>query len=41
MKDYAENLEFEKAEMVEKKSNSLKRYQSKSVIVNDRISLVT
>src|SRR5215831_3301390 len=37
MKGYAENLEFEKAEMVRKKIEFIESYQSKSVIVNPRL----
>jgi excinuclease ABC subunit C len=37
MKGYAENLEFEKAEMVRKKIEFIESYQSKSVIVNPKL----
>jgi len=38
MKHYAARLEFEKAEMIRKKIDWLENYQSKSVIVNPRLS---
>jgi excinuclease ABC subunit C len=37
MKSHAENLEFEKAEMVRKKIEFIESYQSKSVIVNPKL----
>ena len=37
MKGYAENLKFEKAEMVRKKIEFIESYQSKSVIVNPKL----
>jgi excinuclease ABC subunit C len=37
MKAYAENMEFEKAEIIKQKLNYLKNYQSQSIIVNTKI----
>lgn len=38
MKDKAENLQFEEAEKIKQKIESLERYQSKSTVVNPKIS---
>jgi len=38
MKGHAEKLEFEKAELIRKKIDFLKNYQSKSVVANPRLS---
>jgi excinuclease ABC subunit C len=38
MKDKAENLQFEEAEKIKRKIESLERYQSKSTVVNPKIS---
>ena len=38
MKELAEKLEFEKAELIRKKIDFLKNYQSKSVVANPRLS---
>jgi len=38
MKQFSENLNFEKAELVKKKIDFLKNYQSKSVITNPKLS---
>ncbi|QTY28010.1 excinuclease ABC subunit UvrC [Flavobacterium sp. CS20] len=40
MKDKAENLQFEEAEKIKRKIESLERYQSKSTVVNPKISNV-
>ncbi|ATL46845.1 excinuclease ABC subunit C [Chitinophaga caeni] len=37
MQEHAQNLEFEKAEIMRKKIDSLQEYQSKSTIVNTRV----
>ena len=38
MKDHAEKMEFEKAEIIRKKIDFLENYQSRSVVVNPRLS---
>ena len=38
MKGFAEQLEFEKAELIRKKIDFLKTYQSKSIVANPRLS---
>jgi excinuclease ABC subunit C len=38
MKHFAENMEFEKAELIRKKIDFLKNYQSRSVVANPRLS---
>ena len=40
MKEYADRLEFEKAQIVKEKLKMLERYQSKSTVVNPRINNV-
>lgn len=40
MKRYAENMEFEKAEIVRKKIEHLQQYRSKSTIVNNKMGTV-
>lgn len=40
MKQYADLLAFEKAQVVKEKLNMLERYQSKSLVVNPRINNV-
>src|SRR5205085_26081 len=37
MKQHAENLEFEKAELVRKKTQFLENYQSRSIVVNTNL----
>ena len=37
MKGYAENMEFEKAEMIRKKIDFIENYQARSVIVSDKL----
>jgi excinuclease ABC subunit C len=37
MKGYAENMEFEKAELIRKKIDFIENYQARSVIVSDRL----
>jgi len=41
MLKYAENLEFEKADIIKQKINIIDKYQSKSVIVNPKINNVS
>ncbi len=41
MLKYAENLEFEKADIIKQKINIINKYQSKSVIVNPKINNVS
>ncbi len=38
MKQYAEDLEFEKAQVIKERLNFLENYQSKSTIVNPKIN---
>jgi excinuclease ABC subunit C len=38
MKEFAEKMEFEKAELIRKKIDFLKNYQSRSVVANPRLS---
>jgi excinuclease ABC subunit C len=40
MLDYAEQMEFEKAEIIKKKLEFIRQYQSKSVVVNPKIDQV-